>query len=466
MTNDANFEDRLRATFHVEAAELASRQDVSSSDNAKRSAALVEDSDDQGRRGDLRMLVPLLAAAVVLIAGIAGVIALAQPNTEAPTELTTAAGAVRPLVTATPTPIPTITVVPTLVATPEPGAEGGRMDEEPFLYVVQVGDALGLIAQRFNVTLESILAANPELDPNMLMAGQQLLIPGASEPRPPLPTAVLVTPVPTPPPLPTPTATVVPATPIPASTPAPQDPPRSGDFCMLRTIGPFAEGTCGIEAIGAVDEGWLPVQLVTNDGLQHADLVPVDALAPGLGIEASAYQPGLTEQSWCVSGIVAPDTLNVRSGPSIDRPILGELAEGQCRIYRADVPHPFGTWAWVAVDQPGGQMLTGWASSLYLEEEVQPLDDSVPRRPVLVRAESFGGPLDIPDISAFRFVDGTVLIGHPDSEGRLQIPANLDPVGLIASAPVTGDPFCAWTGSLEAVGGDGYHVLRVAMLCA
>jgi hypothetical protein len=407
MTDDANFEDRLRATFQTEAAELARRKDRASSDDAMRSAALVEEIDDHGSNANRRMLVPLLAAAVLLVAGVAGVIALARPSAEVPTELATAGATARALVTATPTPTPTITVVPTLVETPEAGTEGAR---------------------------------------------------------PPLPTAVLVTPVPTPPPPPTPTP--VPATPVPTGTPAPQDPPRSGDFCMLRTIGPFAEGTCGLEAIGAVVDGWLPVQLVTSAGLQNADLVPVDALAPGVGIEAPRYVPGLSEVTWCVSDIVAPDTLNVRAGPSTDQLIVGELAEGQCRIFRSDVPHPFGNWTWVALDQPDGQMLTGWASSLYLREEVQPVDDTVPRRPILVRAEPFGSDLDIPDVSEFRFVDGTVLIGNPDSDGRLQIPANIDPVGLIGSAPLPGDRFCAFTGRLEAIDGDGYHVLRVLQLCA
>jgi len=409
MTDDANFEDRLRATFQTEASELAGRQGRSTSDDASRSAALVEELDDDGSKRERRMLVPLLAAAVLLIAGIAGVIALARPSAEVPTELTTAGQPGAPLVTATPTPTPTITVVPTLVATPEPTA---------------------------------------------------------SATRPPLPTAVPVTPVPTPPPAPIPTATAVPATPLPTGTPAPQDPPRSGDFCMSRTIGPFAEGTCGLEAIGAVVEGWLPVQLVTDAGLRHADLVPVDALAPGVGIEAPRYQPGLSELTWCVSGIVAPDTLNVRSGPSTDQAIVGQLAEGQCRIYRSDVPHPFGNWTWIARDQPGGEMLTGWASSLYLREEVQPVDDTVPRRSIVVRVEPLGADLDIPDVSAFRFVDGTVLIGNPDSDGQLQIPANLDPAGLTGSAPMPGDRFCAFTGRLESIDSAGYYVLRVAMLCA
>ena len=46
------------------------------------------------------------------------------------------------------------------------------------VYIVQSGDTLSLIASRFNVTLNDLLAANPALDPNVLAEGQQVVIPG------------------------------------------------------------------------------------------------------------------------------------------------------------------------------------------------------------------------------------------------------------------------------------------------
>jgi murein DD-endopeptidase MepM/ murein hydrolase activator NlpD len=46
------------------------------------------------------------------------------------------------------------------------------------VYIVQEGDTLSFIASRFNVTIDDLLAANPSLNPNVLSAGQQIVIPG------------------------------------------------------------------------------------------------------------------------------------------------------------------------------------------------------------------------------------------------------------------------------------------------
>lgn len=44
-------------------------------------------------------------------------------------------------------------------------------------YMIQPGDTFYRIAQRFNVTLESLRAANPDLDPSQLQIGQIIIIP-------------------------------------------------------------------------------------------------------------------------------------------------------------------------------------------------------------------------------------------------------------------------------------------------
>jgi len=51
--------------------------------------------------------------------------------------------------------------------------------EEPFFYTVQEGDRLAEIAEKYNVTVEAIFGANPDMDPDVIISGQLLLIPGA-----------------------------------------------------------------------------------------------------------------------------------------------------------------------------------------------------------------------------------------------------------------------------------------------
>jgi len=46
------------------------------------------------------------------------------------------------------------------------------------VYIVQDGDTLYGIAVDFNITLDALIAANPSIDPNLLAAGQQVVIPG------------------------------------------------------------------------------------------------------------------------------------------------------------------------------------------------------------------------------------------------------------------------------------------------
>ena len=50
------------------------------------------------------------------------------------------------------------------------------------IYVVQAGDTIFSIAQRFGVTVDAIIAANPGIDPNRLVIGQRICIPSVTPP--------------------------------------------------------------------------------------------------------------------------------------------------------------------------------------------------------------------------------------------------------------------------------------------
>ena len=47
----------------------------------------------------------------------------------------------------------------------------------PFIYIVKAGDTMGQIAEKFNVALDVLQAANPDVDPNGMAVGQKLNIP-------------------------------------------------------------------------------------------------------------------------------------------------------------------------------------------------------------------------------------------------------------------------------------------------
>lgn len=75
-------------------------------------------------------------------------------------------------------PEPTPTPVPTPVVTPTPAPEPTNRT-----YVVQSGDTLSTIAQRFGLTLGQIMTANPSItDPNRIRVGQVLVIPPPGAP--------------------------------------------------------------------------------------------------------------------------------------------------------------------------------------------------------------------------------------------------------------------------------------------
>ncbi len=58
-----------------------------------------------------------------------------------------------------------------------------------FLYTVVLGDTLGAIADRFDVSLEALVAANPGIQPTALTVGTELIIPtGSGQPSKPTPT--------------------------------------------------------------------------------------------------------------------------------------------------------------------------------------------------------------------------------------------------------------------------------------
>ncbi len=84
-------------------------------------------------------------------------------------------------------PVPTIFVPPTpaeeannSAPTPDPPREMPTPRAETEQYVTQAGDSLGKIAQKYGISLQSLLAANPTTNPDLLYVGITLTIPPQS----------------------------------------------------------------------------------------------------------------------------------------------------------------------------------------------------------------------------------------------------------------------------------------------
>lgn len=105
---------------------------------------------------------------------------IAFSPTQTPTVTHTRLPTETPIPTHTPTSTPEPILTPTITQTATPSG--------PFYYAVQEGETLAQIAERFGVDLEIILALNPGLNPELLVVGQQILIPAPGTTMEPTPT--------------------------------------------------------------------------------------------------------------------------------------------------------------------------------------------------------------------------------------------------------------------------------------
>lgn len=79
-----------------------------------------------------------------------------------------------------------LTVLAGCASTPDssPGEDAQNQTEGSPWITVQAGDTLGDIAQRFNIPVERLQRFNPDVNPQRLLVGQQLLIPRQEERAP------------------------------------------------------------------------------------------------------------------------------------------------------------------------------------------------------------------------------------------------------------------------------------------
>lgn len=121
-----------------------------------------------------------IAVVAILALGVAGVIFLpgllaGNPGRTPPPSVVTSPGTSFPasLDVSFPPTIGPATTEPTLAPTLTPEPEGTTR-----FYRIRAGDTLAKVARRFGITVEDILAANPEIqDPNHIEVGQRIVIP-------------------------------------------------------------------------------------------------------------------------------------------------------------------------------------------------------------------------------------------------------------------------------------------------
>jgi LysM repeat protein len=153
----------------------------------------AESGSSSGGNGTLRRLLTIVAVIAILGIGIAAVILIPGLLSGSPTPTT------RPSVATLPSPsslawssplATVIAVVPTPTATtgsvtPSPSSAvptpTPTAQPSPILYRIKAGDSLAKIGRKFGVTVDEILAANPQItDPNHIEVGQVIVIPQPS----------------------------------------------------------------------------------------------------------------------------------------------------------------------------------------------------------------------------------------------------------------------------------------------
>lgn len=143
-------------------------------------AATDEFEPRRGRRRGVGPLLALVLAAVVLAASAAAGWGLAQLVARV-ASVPPPAVTVSPQPLATPTPLPS----PSVSASPlSPSPSGGEPTQSAIpsqaIHVVEPGEFLSVIALRYGVTTAAIVEANDIENPDLIEAGQRLIIP----PRP------------------------------------------------------------------------------------------------------------------------------------------------------------------------------------------------------------------------------------------------------------------------------------------
>jgi len=131
-------------------------------------------------RRQLSLIIVLNAVISLAIAlTVAWIFEARRPDPEELAARFTPAAAPQPAATFTATPPAAASAADPAAAAPAPTATPAAATGEAEVYVVQAGDSLSAIADRFGVTIAAIVAANDLANPDFVFSGQRLVIPQA-----------------------------------------------------------------------------------------------------------------------------------------------------------------------------------------------------------------------------------------------------------------------------------------------
>jgi len=138
----------------------------------------------QSYRRRRERMVPLLLGGLAVVLTVVGLLLVVV-------WLTGDRGAVLPAFFSTDTPLPSDTstpapptLTPTVTDTPEPSQT--PTPSGPITYIIEPGDTLSSIAEKFGVDILLLISINNLTDPSAINAGQELIIPGAGAELPTL----------------------------------------------------------------------------------------------------------------------------------------------------------------------------------------------------------------------------------------------------------------------------------------
>lgn len=93
--------------------------------------------------------------------------------------------------------------------------------------------------------------------------------------------------------------------------------------------------------------------------------VPLPSFTP-----LSQSTPSGASNLYAVVNVLPDDTLNIRSGPGVENPVVGTLQHDQFGLTRTGESSSVGEDLWVEIQNPGGG--TGWVNADFLTEYVAP----------------------------------------------------------------------------------------------